>query len=373
MPRKKRVAENMSTQQDKRMSDFAKHSVQAALRVAAALEDKNGGNSMPPLDVALALGISPGSSNLRDLLSSSIKYGLTSGSFNQPRVALEALGRDIVQPKSVEDKHRALFEAAFKPNAFRRVWEAYRGKKLPDPAFFRNALMRDFGVPREMVANFAEVFLSNIGFLGLIKDAPNGKWLSNDHSSPKAPFLAEEEGGQVGNGAAAEVIEDSDTDVLIPGERSTQAGLVQKQAIFVGHGKNKAPLQQLERILNEYHIPHKIAVYEANEGRPISQKVADIMNQCGSAIIIFTADEEFKDRTGNAIYRPSENAVFELGAASVMYGRRVVIFREESVSFPANFRDIGHIPFEKDNLAAKTNELFRELISFGLIRITVGS
>jgi hypothetical protein len=64
--------------------------------------------------------------------------------------------------------------------------------------------------------------------------------------------------------------------------------------------------------------------------------------------------------------------VYELGAASVLYGKRIIVFKEEAVHFPSNFRDIGHISFEKDRLDAKMNELFGELIAFGLIKITVG-
>ncbi len=70
------------------------------------------------------------------------------------------------------------------------------------------------------------------------------------------------------------------------------------------------------------------------------------MNECGAAVIIFTADEKFEDTTGRAVYRPSENVVFELGAASVLYGSRVIIFKEKGVDFPTNFRDIGFIEFD---------------------------
>ena len=45
-------------------SDFPKHSLKAALRVANALEEMNSGNPMPPTDVAIAIGKSPGSSDL---------------------------------------------------------------------------------------------------------------------------------------------------------------------------------------------------------------------------------------------------------------------------------------------------------------------
>ncbi len=97
------------------------------------------------------------------------------------------------------------------------------------------------------------------------------------------------------------------------------------------------------------------------------------MHECGAAILIFTADEEFKDKDGNTIHRPSENVIHELGAASVLYGSRIIIFRDSRVQLPTNFRDIGYITFEPNQLAAKVNELFRELIGFGLIRISVAS
>jgi hypothetical protein len=50
-----------------------------------------------------------------------------------------------------------------------------------------------------------------------------------------------------------------------------------------------------------------------------------------------------------------------------------VIFKERSVTLPSNFSSIGWIEFDKQDLTAKAVELFRELIAFGLVRITVGS
>lgn len=88
------------------------------------------------------------------------------------------------------------------------------------------------------------------------------------------------------------------------------------RSIFVGHGKNHGPLDKLEQILTGFQIPHKIATTEPNLGRPSPQKVTEIMLQCGSAILIFTKDEMFRDADGNEVWRPSENVVHELGAAS---------------------------------------------------------
>ncbi len=63
--------------------------------------------------------------------------------------------------------------------------------------------------------------------------------------------------------------------------------------IFVDHAKNKAPLQKLQGMPTTFQIAHKATIEEANLGRPISQKVKDCIDQCGSAILIFTRDEKF--------------------------------------------------------------------------------
>ena len=347
-------------------SEFPKHSLKVALRVALALEEKNSGNPMPPTDIAIAIEKSPGSSDFRMLLSSSIKYGLTAGSYNQSKVALTELARDIVAPISDELKNKALFQSAFMPPLFRSIFGAYKSKKVPDMQFFQNALVRDFGVSRDQAARCAAVFYENAEYLGLIRQATTGKWLASEPTG----IAVQEEQEEVDKVQHAPVEEQvpvpqARTEVKAPQVPPT------KNAIFLGHGKNRIPLQQLEKFLSEYKIPYKVVVDEANKGRPISQKVADSMHECGAAIIIFTADEEFKDINGQTIFRPSENAIFELGAASALYGSRVVIFKEAGVTFPTNFRDIGYIEFDKDRLDAKVSELFRELIAFKLITVSV--
>jgi predicted nucleotide-binding protein len=142
------------------------------------------------------------------------------------------------------------------------------------------------------------------------------------------------------------------------------------QGIFIAHGKNKKPLEQLRRILDQFKIQYKVVVDEPNLGRPISSKVRETLQSCNCAILIFTADEEFKDKEGNTIWRPSENVVYELGATSYLYGNRVVIMKEDTVDFPSNFRDIGYISFANDQLEAKAMEILRELIGFGIVKVS---
>ncbi|MCX5645002.1 MAG: nucleotide-binding protein [Phycisphaerae bacterium] len=346
-------------------SDFPKDTIEEALRVASALWEANHGRPLPPVETATALGMSPGSSDFRTLLSSSIKYGLTKGSFNQAYVAIEELGRKILEPKTLEEKHEALVAAAFRPSTFAAIYDYFKGKKLPDPQFFQNTIVREFSVPREHAEKCVSVFNSNVEFLKLVRIATTGRWLSTEAvpTSQEQTERAEEEPMEH---AEADLTGTAQPPVPPPSR-------TQKNAIFVGHGKNHVPMDQLKQILDQYKIPYKVAVQEPNAFRPISQKVADTMQECGASILIFTADEEFRDAEGNVVWRPNENVIYELGASSVLYGGRIIIFKEAGVRFPTNFRDIGYIEFEKDNLSAKTNELFKELIAFGLIRVTVGA
>jgi predicted nucleotide-binding protein len=142
------------------------------------------------------------------------------------------------------------------------------------------------------------------------------------------------------------------------------------QGIFVAHGKNKKPLEQLKQTLDQFKIPYKVAVDEPNLGRPIGSKIRDIMQACNCAILIFTADEEFQDKKGNVTWRPSENVIYELGAAGYLYDNKIVIMKEDDVVFPSNFRDLGHISFAKDQLDAKSMDVLKELIGFGIVKVS---
>ncbi len=55
----------------------------------------------------------------------------------------------------------------------------------------------------------------------------------------------------------------------------------------------------------------------------------------------------------------------------MLYDSRIIIFREETVNFATNYESIGYITFEHDKLTAKSNDLFRELISFGILKVSV--
>ncbi len=341
---------------------FPNHSLQVAIALAQAIQDNNNGQPMNRVLLAGAMGRKPSSSDFRMLLSSGVKYGLTVGNEKSEAIGLTEIGTGLTKPRGEEERAESLRRAALSPELFKRLYEHYNNGKLPQGDFLLTVLERNHGVPRERCSECAEVLIQNAQLAGIVREQMGTLYVVLNSTPSDANDVQ-----------SHDVAEQSDPDsTLVATEEPPVASVparVEERLIFVGHGKNRKPLEQLKQVLDQFKIPYKLAVEEPQEARPISVKVAQVMKECHSAILLFTADEEFRDADGETIWRPSENVVHELGAASVLYENRIVILREDRVAFPTNFRDIGHITFETDRLDAKGLDLVRELIGLGLLKV----
>lgn len=350
--------------------NYPRDSLQQALVVAQKITDENAAAPMKRLLVADALGLSPSSSNFRYLLSSSRTYGLTEGTEKAIDVSITELGKKVARSSGVE-RMVALRQAVMTPDLFKDFFERFNGNKLPSAEMLKKILVTDFHVPADRSEEAADLITENGTFTGLIRqisgaphvliDAP-GSSPAEETPEPSPPVV--DDLGQQGGPRLQEALE-----VPAPPARPPSEGKPPK-AIFIGHGRKTGPLEKLQKVLAGFQIPYKVAVSEPNLGRPIPQKVKDVMLQCGSAILIFTKDQKFMDEDGKELWRPSENVVHELGAASYAYEDRVVIFKENGITLPSNFSSVGYIEFEENAIEAKTAELLQELIGFGLVRIT---
>lgn len=349
-------------------SDIPGVSLLQALRVPQIIADEYGKSSTRPIDVASGLNMSPTSGSFRTLCGAALGYGLTDGGPNASAISLSAVGRRIVAPLSEGDDLVAKRMAVLVPTVERQFLEKYDGSPLPTATIAFNVL-ESYGVPKDKTKNVFDLIVENaqlVGFLKTIKDKTYvdlGGAIASESTKNEVPVDAEAETSKNDRTTGDE------TDRL----DEDQSGRTSKSnAIFLGHGKNRKPLDQLIKILDEYGIPHREAVAEPNAGRPIPTKVEDTMRQCGAAILIFTADEKLFDEKGEEVWRPSENVAHELGASSVLYDNRIVIFKEEGVSLASNYNSIGYIEFAKDKLADKGIDLFRELVSFKIVNISIG-
>lgn len=340
-------------------SDFPKHPLRTALRVATALEEKNSGNPLPPTDVAIAIDKSPGSSDFRVLLSSSIKYGLTIGSYNQAKVSLTTLAREILEPTSDEARSKALSQAAFTPPLFAKIFFAYKGKKVPDPQFFQNALARDFGVSRDQAVRCASIFQDNAEYLGLVRQASTGKWLA---AEPVGLALPEEHTEQsetdaVGSSLSGQrsasdgrATETGEFKTLPAGTPPLAASDPRSRRVFITHGKNRGFIDPARKLLSFGELEAVVASEKQTVAQPVPEKVMEDMRSCGAALIHVDDERRLLDPEANEHIVLNENVLIEIGAAMALYGRRFILVVKEGVKLPSNLQGLYEVRYTGDTL-----------------------
>lgn len=353
-------------------------SLAQALELARAISEFNAGKPMNRILLADALKVSPSSSAFREKIMASYRYGLTEGNYNSENITLTPTGTSATRPRDENERVAAEREAFRHVPVFAQLLDHFANSKLPEPQFLKNTLERPpFSIDPDWSIEVATIFEKNARAVGYLRDMSGGSYLVLDTGTAPVAAVREE----------AEDVEPEEADspptvtpsmvgttpsAQLPGPPSVMEPTPDRpkpMQVFVAHGKNLKPLEQLRKILNEWQVPFVVAVDEANAGRPISEKVADLMKSCSAGIFIFSADEEFTDASGKTIFRPSQNVIYELGAAGLLYGRKIVIFKESSVTFPSDFSDLGSIRFERDALDAKAMDLLRELIALKAVKL----
>lgn len=350
-------------------------SLDIALQVARAIKEQNAGRPMNRLLLAEAMGYSPASSSFRDRIASSAKFQLTEGNYHSEIISMTEIGRGATSPRNEHERVEAMREALRSVPVFNDILDHFANNKLPKAEFLKNTLERDpFNVSPDWSSAVAEQFEEIARFVGYLRDIGGSPHIVIDSSTtaPEIPTDAEAT-RDLGADGGADLSKKEESarrgsekdagETNVPGHRPIPVQL------FIAHGKNKKPLEQLKGILNDWKVPYLVAIDEPHAGRPISQKVAQTMQECTAGIFIFTADEQFIDEHREVVARPSGNVVYELGAASLLYGNKIVILKETGVQFPSDFSDLGWIEFEVGALDAKALDLLRELIALDALRL----
>ena len=345
-------------------TEIPRVSLNDALRIPKALAEQYGKHPATPVDVGAAIGIRPTSGGFRELTGASIAYGMTEGGYNAPMISLTALGKRIVAPTEEGDDAKALQEAFLNPRIISDFLTRYDGSPFPTDQIAKNVL-EGMGVPGERLTDGLTLIKSSAEDLGFLVPINGKGYVQLKGATAKRA------------GANPSVTPTLDEEPLT--EVATVTPLLQapkaeetapSKPLFIAHGKKKGALEKLEKVLKEFNVAYRVAISEPNLGRPIPVKVKQIMSQCGSAILIFTKDEVFKDADGNDVWRPSENVVFELGAASYAYEDQVVILKEKGLNFPTDYGSVGHIEFVEDDIQAKAIDLLKELVGMKLLKLT---
>ena len=338
-------------------SDFPKNTLEQALRVAKALEEANGGQPLPPIETATALGVSPGSSDFRVILSSSLKYGLTSGSYKSQRIALDGLGREIVEPKTEEERQASLVSAALLPSTFSSLYDYYKGKKLPEKTFLQNTIVREFSVPRQHAETCAAIFTANMEYVNLIRTTKTGRWLSTVQSAPLPSWqnseeeMSDEDTEETEEGSIDPTV--SHVSELLPDKlpalKAKRSEGIERR-VFVTHGKDKSFVDPIKKLLGFGELIPVVSVERQSVSKPVPEKVMGDMRTCGAAIIHLDAEQLLLDKEGNEHPVINPNVLIEIGAAMALFGRRFILLVREGVKLPSNLQGLYEVRYEGDKL-----------------------
>jgi predicted nucleotide-binding protein len=347
-------------------SEFPNNSLESAIRVARGLWDQFAGKSAAPHNLAMAIDLSPTSSGWRYLCGSAIAYGLTDGGYNANLISLTDLGRRVVAPTLENDDRQALKEALVKPRIANEFFQRYDKAKFPRDEIAQNVLV-ELGLPKDRAQQALDILKTNGKFVGAIIETKTGPFVALEGSRPAVHSPSHED-----QEIATQSIQE---DVSNEPFRAPQTSVPQSQNpkhLFIAHGKNRKPLDDLKKVLDQFKIRYKVAVDEPHGGRPISAKVAQLMKDCSAGIFIFTKDQQFFSAEQQEIWRPSENVVYELGAASILWDKKIIIMKEDGVQFPSDFSDLGYIPFSDHGVQGQALDILKELVGLGLVTVQAG-
>jgi len=119
--------------------------------------------------------------------------------------------------------------------------------------------------------------------------------------------------------------------------------------VFISHGHNTEIVDQISTMLELADIKSEIAIAEETTAIPVPDKVLDAMRRCQAGIIAVTVDPEKKDANGN--FTLNENVLIEIGAAFVLYERRVILVWDKRLPVPSNLQGLYRCTFEGDELS----------------------
>ena len=119
--------------------------------------------------------------------------------------------------------------------------------------------------------------------------------------------------------------------------------------VFISHGKNIDIVEQIKTMLDLADLAYDVVVEEETTAIPVPDKVLAGMRRCTAAVICVTANEDMLKEDGS--YGVNQNVLIEVGAAFVLYEKRVVLVWDKRISVPSNLQGLYRCEFEGDELS----------------------
>jgi hypothetical protein len=331
---------------------FPKNTLKDALRLAESIQNNNAGQPYSRLDLANSLDYKPDSSLFRTLITSSGRFGLTSGGYQADKISLTELGTNIVAPRNDEEKAEGIKKALFNITIYKDFFAKFDGHKVPKKEYFKATLNRDYGIPNEDTDECYDMIVKNARELDVIKTIKDGEYFQLDLLGPKGPEMKLPEGEGEEHEEHEQKPPVATTPIVSPSP---------KPKVFVSHSKNQKILSQIERILKFGQFDFEIAVKTETTAIPIPEKVFGSMRNCNCAIINISADEQ--EKREDDTYGINQNVLIEIGAAFLLYNKRVILLTDKRVALPSNLQGLYCCNYEGDDLGYEGSIKLQEALT----------
>lgn len=137
-----------------------------------------------------------------------------------------------------------------------------------------------------------------------------------------------------------------------------------KPIIFISHGRNKAILADVKKMVELAGFEYIVAVEEETTAIPVPQKVMRAMKKCNAAVINVSADEPTTDSEGKVTFQPNINVSIEIGAAQTLYSEdRIILLWDKRVQVPSNLEGLYRCEYEGDRLDLNTGMKLLEALA----------
>lgn len=244
--------------------------------------------------------------------------------------------------------------------------ESYRVRdfKSVDPKFQNwkhavdRALVRIFGDDSLEVNRFR-----GLAFFNMVSVIRPGR-LADEDAKDRAAFLRDLEIVQLALRSYMEEFQETDegTEETQPFEQTGEP-----ENVFIVHGHDRDFAEVVARFIEKRGLNGVILHEQPNKSRTIIEKFEQHAITCRYAIVLFTPDDEGRERNGTGDLRPRarQNVLLELGYfIGRLHRARVAVIYDESVELPSDYHGVLYIP--KDDMWR--SRLADELEAAGMIK-----
>ena len=334
-------------------TDVPGYSLAQALRVPQAIADSYAYKPTRPLQVAQAMGMQPNSGGFRGLTGAAIAYGLTTGGAKSDEIAITDLGLRIVRPLKDGDDVAARREALLKPRVVGDFLRHFDNAPLPPDHIARNILV-DMKVPADRAQEVHALIIEGAEHEGLLRGIKNRKYvdLSGAVVAPRV-----DDGDTTGEDFAGDddaSLDQQEDELQQAGPAATlppaQPDRAISRRVFITHGKNKAFVDPIRKLLGFGEMEAVVAVDRTSVAQPVPDKVMGEMRACGAAIIHVDAESRLLDKQAAEVVVLNPNVLIEIGAAMALYGRRFILLVREGIELPSNLQGLFEVRYSGDTL-----------------------